>query len=321
MINRPRHQMFRMRMPLALLVIWTIAFACGDHRRTGPEDQIESFDISADDRHILMLHSLRGATDIFEMNTAGGTPRRILKAPANEIWSNPRYAPDGKKMVFIKRFKNKFWEGLVIMCNVDGTEMEELTHGGEFVTEAIFSAYGHEILFCSAQQYNTSKKKGTTTVRGFDIYALNLSDRQVTRLSMLNVDGIDNLTEINDQYLLFHVRGGKKSGVFSFEKKNPTRVLRIFPYNGTVESQVLDKPGFVPDRFIAFTAQNELFLMNLDTRENKLIYDAQGGHLIELLKGFHHKAGLLFKKFDETTFTQLNADGTGATTIAVEFPQ
>lgn len=307
-------------MKPVLLVLFLCVFGCGDRRSETHDDQIESLDISPDDKKILVLSSRHGVTFMFEINANGGPPRLILKSSDQELFSNPRYSPDGKKIVYIKHSKSKFWEGSVFLCNIDGTGVEELTPGGEFVTEALFTARGNEVLYCSSQQYNTSKKKGTTTVRGFDIYSIAWSDRKVTKLSSLNASGIDNLTEINDKYLLFHLNG-KKSGIFSFEKENPTRVLRIFPSNGTQESTLLDKPGYVPDRFIVFTALYELYAMNLDTRENQLIYDAKGGHLIELLRGFHTRSSVLFKKFDEAKLTAIDVDGSDTKSIDVEFPK
>jgi WD40 repeat protein len=306
----------------AALVVVVLLFGCdGRHSDDAArDDQIESLDISPDDKHVLLLSSRNATTSIFEINADGGSPRLIMKSGSDELFSNPRYSPDGKKMVFIKHFKSKFWMGAVCVSNLDGTGVEELTQGGEFVTEALFSARGSEVFYCSSQQYNTSKTKGTTTVRGFDIYTINLADRKVTRLSNLNAPGIDNLTEINDKYLLFHLNGAKRSGIFSFEKENPARVLRIFPANGTQESSLLDKPGFVPDKFIVFTALYELYAMNLNTRENTLIYDAKGGHLIELLKGFHTRSSVLFKKFDEPKLTTINTNGTGMRSVDVEFP-
>lgn len=157
-------------------------------------------------------------------------------------------------------------------------------------------------------------------MRGFDVYAITLHDRKINKLSSLNAPGIDNVTEINDKYLLFHLNAGKKSGIFSFEKDNPTRVLRIFPANGTQESTLLDKPGFAPDKFIVYTALYELYAMNLDTRRNELIYNAKGGHLIELVKGFHKQSRVMIKKFDEHTLIAINTDGTDLKSFDVDFP-
>ncbi|MBS1508379.1 MAG: PD40 domain-containing protein [Bacteroidetes bacterium] len=305
------------------LVLIIFLLGCGNSRsdhHDNSDEQIESLDISPDDKRILLLSARHGVTCIFEIRIDGGSPRLIMKSSNEELYSNPRYSPDGQRIVFIKHSKSKFWEGSVFICNIDGTGVEELTQGGEFVTEALFTAHGNQVLYCSSQQYNTSKKKGTTTVRGFDIYSISLNDRKVSKLSSLNATGIDNLTEINDKYLLFHLNG-KKSGIFSFEKENPTRVLRIFPSNGTEESTLLDKPGYVPDRFIVFTALYELYAMNLDTRENQLIYSAKGGHLIELVRGFHTRSTVLFKKFDEPKLTVINMDGSGLKSIEVEFPE
>lgn len=304
------------------------AFLLGCDRRRDPRvvdlpagtDPIESLDISPDDRNVLLLGIRDGLTTIFEINADGRSPRLILKPRGDEIFSNPRYSPNGKKIVFVKQFKKSFWESMVCVVNSDGTSMEELTHGGELVTEAIFAANGDEVLYCSAKQYNSRKKKGTTDVRGFDIYTINVSDKKATKLSGLDARGIDNLSEIHEKYILFHVNGGKKSGIYSFDKDNPGRALRIFPVNGTQESKLLDKPGYAPDRFLVFTALSELYAMDMVTHKADLIYDAKTGHFIEILRGFHTKSRVLFKRFDEPKLTALNTDGTDVRLIDVEFP-
>ena len=309
-------------MKAVYLLIVAVLVGCGDRRpndsRVG--DQIESLDISPDDRKVLLLSTHDGATTVFEINADGQSPRLILK-PGDGIFSNPRYSPDGKKIVFIKHFKKSFWESIVCIANSDGTGIQALTHGGELVTEAIFSAKGGDVLYCSAKQYNSSKKKHTTDVRGFDIYTIDTGDGKVTKLSTLNALGIDNLSEINEKYILFHVNASKKSGIYSFEKDNPVRALRIFPVNGTQESRLLDKPAYAPNGFLVFTALTELYAMNMITHRADLIYDAKAGHLIEMLRGFHTKSRILFKKFDEPRLTSLNTDGTEVRSIDVEFPE
>jgi hypothetical protein len=40
-----------------------------------------------------------------------------------------------------------------------------------------------------------------------------------------------------------------------------------------------------------------------------------------MLRGFHTKSRLLFKKFDEPGLTSLNTDGTEVRSIDVEFPE
>jgi hypothetical protein len=310
-------------MKAAHLLVLAILLGCGDRHPRGDRigNQIESLDISPDDRKVLVLSARDGVTTVFEINADGRSPRLILKPSVDEIFSRPRYSLDGRKIVFIKQFKKSFWESIVCVANSDGTGVQELTHGGELVTEAIFSAKGNEVLYCSAKQYNSNKKKHTTDVRGFDIYTMNLGDRKATKLSKLDALGIDNVSEINEKYILFHVNAGKKSGIYSFERDSPERALRIFPVNGTQESKLLDKPGYVPDRFLVFTALSELYVMDLITHKADLIYDAKAGHLIEMLRGFHTKPRVLFKKFDEPGLTSLNTDGTEVRSIHVEFPE
>ena len=310
-------------MKAAYLLMFVIVFGCSDRRSDDHHvgGQIESLDLSPDDQKVLLLSTHDGATTVFEINADGGSPRLILKPSGDGMFSNPRYSPDGKKIVFIKYFKKSFGESTVCIANSDGTGIQELTHGGELVTEAIFSAKGGELLYCSTKQYNSSKKKGTTNARGFDIYTIGVGDRKVTKLSQLNARGIDNLSEINEKYILFHLNAGKKSGIYSFERNNPARALRIFPVNGTQEANLLDKPGYAPDTFLVFTALSELYAMNLITHKADLIYDAKAGHLIQMLRGFHTKSRVLFKKFDEPKLTSINTDGSEVSSIDVEFPE
>jgi len=308
-------------MRATYLLIFVILLGCGDRRPHNNRDQIESFDISPDDQKVLLLSTRDGATTVFEINADGTSPRPILKPSSDGIFSNPRYSPDGKKIVFIKYFKKSFGESAVYVSNNDGSGVQELTRGGELVTEAIFSAKGDAVLYCSAKQYNSSKTKGTTDARRFDIYAIDLLDGKTTKLSKLSALGIDNLSEISEKYILFHMNAGKKSGIYSFENDNPTKAMRIFPVNGTEESTLLDKPGYVPDRFLVFTARSKLHVMNLITRKADLIYDTKGGHFIQMLRGFHTKSRVLFKKFDEPRLTSVNTDGSEVSSFDVEFPE
>jgi|GEM_PF-1136941 len=318
-------------MKIAHVLIFAILFGCQHRRSTGNSDQIsldnhsqiESFDISHDDKNVLLLSNSYGNTGVFEINIDGQESKWILKPPTDEILSNPRYSPNGKKILFIKHKRTSISESIVCIANKDGTNIQELTPGDELVTDAVFSAKGSAVLYCSSKKYkkyNKSKTKVYTETRGFDIYEINLSDKNETQLTNLNAVGIDNLTEINERYVLFHVTAGNKSGIFSFERDNPERVLRIFPVNGTQESNLLVNPGFAPDKFIMFVAQSELYAMDMNTHKADRIYEAKGGHLIQMLRGFHTKSHVLLKQFDEQKLTSLNTDGSEIKRIDIELP-
>jgi len=319
-------------MKIAHLLIFGVLLGCQHHHPANNVDkislenhsQIESFDISPDDKTLLLLNNSSGNTGVFETNIDGQASTWILKTPADEILSNPRYAPDGKKILFIKHKRTNISEGIVCIANRDGTNVQELTLGDELVTEAVFSAKGSAVLYCSSKKYkkyNKSKTKVYIETRGFDIYEINLGDKNDTLVTNLNSVGIDNLTEINDKYILFHLTAGNKSGVFSFEKDKPQRIMKIFPDNGMQESNMLINPGFAPDRFILFVAQPGLYAMDMSTHKANLIYEAKGGHLIQMLKGFHTRSRVLLKQFDEQRLTSFNTDGSDVKSIDVEFPK
>src|SRR6478736_2203773 len=224
-------------MKITHLLVLAILFGC-QHRQPhnksnqiilDNQSQIESFDISPDDKNVLLLSNSNGNTGVFEITIEGHEPKWILKPPVDEILSNPRYSPDGKKILFIKNKRTSISESVICIANRDGTNVQNLTQGDELVTDAVFSDKGSAVLYCSSKKYkkyNKSKTKVYIETRGFDIYEINLRDKSDTLVTHLNAVGIDNLTEINDRYVLFHLTAGNKSGVFSFEKDNPQRIMK-----------------------------------------------------------------------------------------------
>jgi len=318
-------------MKVSNFLIFAILFGCNHHPPDNSDQtaldnhsQIESFDISPDDRNVLLLSNSNGNTGLLEITMDGQAPKWILKPAIDEILSTPRYSPNGKKILFIKHKRTSISESIVCIANRDGTNIQELTHGDELITDAVFSAKGGAVLYCSSKKYkkyNKSKTKVTTETHGFDIYAINVNDGKDTQLTNHDALGIDNITEIEDRYILFHLTAHKKSGIFSFEKDNPERVMRIFPINGTQESDLLVNPGFAPERFILFVANSELYAMDMTTQKADRIYEAKGGHLIQMLRGFHTKSRVLLKQFDEQKLTALNTDGSEIKLINIEFPK
>jgi len=57
------------------------------------------------------------------------------------------------------------------------------------------------------------------------------------------------------------------------------------------------------------------------THKADRIYEAKGGHLIQMLRGFHTKSRALLKQFDEQKLTALNTDGSEIKLIDIEFPK
>jgi Tol biopolymer transport system component len=306
-----------------LLIMVTLLGCRQDRPATVSRGQIESLDISPDDGKLLLLITRDGATTVFETDTSGRSPKQIVKPLEDGIISNPRYSPNGKGIVFIKHLKKSFGESVVCIANRDGTEIQELTQGRELVTEAVFSTKGDDAVYYSCKRYNdSSTKKSERDPGGFDIYAVNLDDKKTTKLTNLNARGIESISEINEKYILFHLTARKKGGgIYSFEKDKPGRALAIFPANGTLESKLMDNPVYSPGSFLMFTAHSELYAMDLTTRKAELIYDAKGGHAIQILRGFHNQSRVLFKKFDAPELTSINADGSGVRSIDVEIPE
>src|SRR5438128_2594571 len=112
-------------MKIAYLLIFVIFFGCKHRHSTVNSDQvsldnhtqIESFDISPDDKNVLLLTNSNGNTGILEINIDGKESKWILKPPTDEILSNPRYSPNGKRILFIKHKRTSISESIVCIAN------------------------------------------------------------------------------------------------------------------------------------------------------------------------------------------------------------
>lgn len=137
------------------------------------------------------------------------------------------FSPDGSKLVFrssrpgteaeIKEYKDLLAEGLVkptnmelYICNIDGSDLKQITHLGKANWAPFFHPSGEKIIFCS----NHASKKGYE----FNLYMINLDGSGLERITY---DGIF------DAFPMFSYDG--KKIIFSSNRNNGgTRNTNLF---------------------------------------------------------------------------------------------
>ena len=102
---------------------------------------------SADGKSILFSSNRSGNLDLWQMNLAGGSVRKITDDAA-EDW-DPAFTPDGKKIVWSSgRTGNlEIW-----MANADGSEAHQVSHDGVDAENPTATADGQWILYNSFNQ-------------------------------------------------------------------------------------------------------------------------------------------------------------------------
>ncbi len=102
---------------------------------------------SPDDRELVYQSNAAGNWDLYVMDSAGDSVRRIVGDPAADI--TPVWAPDGKRIVFVsERDGNRE----VYVCARDGGGAVNLSRTADAEVHPVWSADGARILFSSNRE-------------------------------------------------------------------------------------------------------------------------------------------------------------------------
>jgi TolB protein len=174
---------------------------------------------------IVFTSTRGGDLDLWTMNIDGSNPKQVTSGLGYD--GGAFFSPDGKKLVFrasrpildadVKEYKDLLARGLVApehmeiyTCNVDGSDLLQLTHLGKANWAPYFTPSGKQIIFSSNHQ----------SQKGFD-FQLFLMDsdgknlQQITRGSLFNA------------FPMFSP-DGKKLVFSSNRNNNGTKDLNVF---------------------------------------------------------------------------------------------
>jgi Tol biopolymer transport system component len=152
--------------------------------------------VSPDGKKIVFTSMRSGDLEIYTMNIDGSDVKQITHELGYD--GGAFFSPDSKKLVFrasrpkteqeIKEYKDFLSQGLVAptdmelyTCNVDGSELKQLTHLGKANWAPYFSPSGKKIIFSS----NHASKRGYD----FQLYMINTDGtglEQITTESYFN---------------------------------------------------------------------------------------------------------------------------------------
>ena len=146
--------------------------------------------ISPDGKKIVFTSIRSGDLEVYTMNLDGSDVKQITHELGYD--GGAFFSPDSKKLVFrasrpktpeeIKEYKDFLAQGLVapvnmelFTCNVDGSDMKQVTHLGKANWAPYFTPNGKKIIFSS----NHASKKGYD----FHLYTINLDGTGLEKIT------------------------------------------------------------------------------------------------------------------------------------------
>lgn len=284
------------------------------------KNSMGDFDISKDDNHIIFsFFSINKGSSIYTSNIDGTGIKQLIKSDEYKSYFNPKYSPDGKKIVFLECERGDVNNAIICIAESDGSSIERLTAGNEIITEVIFSDYGNDIIYCKANEYEKYSPLGKKQAHDFDIYSVDILTKEITKLSNLKSYGVYKISEIDSSNILMHMSAGPDGGMFLFTKDTPNDLRRIIPINNPRGDASLYYTPLYSKQYnlMAFIAPYELYTMDMESRKAKLLYDNKGYSHIEYICFYNTQRKILFSKKGETSLNSISLDGTGLKNIPI----
>ncbi len=233
-------------------------------------------DVSPDGR--TLTFDLLG--DIYTMQIAGGTPKRIADGLAYE--HQPRFSPDGKRIAFTsdRGGGDNIW-----LMNVDGSDKRQLTQEDfRLLNQPSWSPDGRFII--AKKHFTTGRSLGTGEVWLYHVSG-GAGVPLVKRASEVLQKELGEPIYAPDGRSLYYTRNVTPGPIFEYAQDSNTDLFNIERYDfetGVVGKAVYGPGGAVrptpsPDgKLIAFVrrerARSKLYVKDLASGEERKIYDA-----------------------------------------------
>jgi hypothetical protein len=291
------------------------------------------YDISKDDKYILFGAFSHNRSSIYRTSIDGSNPIVIISATKEESFWSPMYSEDGKQIVFIGENEEKTNVSSVYIANADGSNITKLVEGN-LITQVFFSKYHNEIIYLKANEFRSYSPVGKVMPHVMDIYAVDITSKQVKQLSNLNAYAIYQLSEIDSTTFLMFMPQSKdnESGMIIYSRESSKITGSIQPSNHPRAYPAMYDSPYYSSKYneLVFTAPYELYIMDMKTKIARALYSNVGygkgksgeqEGMIESFCLFNTQNRVLFYEEKDTGFCAINADGTGFIRIPIELPR
>jgi hypothetical protein len=182
---------------LITLSLLTLLVSCSGKSFFTGKEVGQGIDISKDANLILLSLTTNGRIGIYEYNITDSTLSQLTK-PGQAWHLRPKYAPNENSFLYLEYPYHDYKTCNLIVRKKSSKEKVVLLRGFENITEAVFSKDGQSIYFIQA----TSIGK---LPNGNDLFRIDLSTKEVNKVTDYNSYSFSNLSVLNDSTMLANV--------------------------------------------------------------------------------------------------------------------
>lgn len=285
-----------MKAKILICFVLMLNYSCNSQSKSFNE--IRGFDISKNDEYLIYSYkdSMKN-TFIKRYSFLTKSDTVLISPKKNLFYVNPKYSPDGKKIVFIEyNIKNLETSSLCFSYN-NGASVEYLIKDKGIITEAIFSEESDKIFFLMAKNYEAYSPIGVLDSHNYDIYSYDILEKKTTKISNIDSYKLGQISIFDKENLLIYHFSGTSGGMFLFNIAS-SKMKKIVPINNPRDDASLYDSPIYSKKFnlMAFIAPYQIYAMDLKTNMAELVFDNRGNGHIGHISFFNTEKRILFVK-------------------------
>lgn len=201
-----------------------------------PNDGILSFDISKNNPQI--VYSYKQKENIFLcLSDIQGKNLKPINLQQGFSYVSPRFSENGKKIVYVK-IDEKTSENSLAYFDIENKHETVLATVDGFISEVKMSNDLKSIYFTKANYYQSNSPIAKKSLRGFDLYELLISNKEIKKLTLLDSYGMHNIYELDPQNILLNIESSE-GGIYIFSKNdNSLTKLKMRDKNGEINLEI-----------------------------------------------------------------------------------
>lgn len=176
-------------------------------------------------------------------------------------------------MLFIGN-KNRKTEGnSIYVANSDGTDRRKVLTDDGLITEAVFSDCENKIYYIKSREYGHSSPLGRDQAHDSDLYAVDLSNGEVERVTHLHAYSVYGVSEYRCNDIMIFMPYNQMPGLLMLSKNKPDSLISINPLNDPRNDSSLYYSPLYSKKYdvLGFTAPYELYIMNMKIKKASLV--------------------------------------------------
>lgn len=241
-----------------------------------PSLKIGLFDISKNDKNILFSFSKNGKISIASIDLDGGNLRPVIKSTTDSNFYNPRFSPNGEKILFMGSKRSSGMGCSMFLANADGSNKKEILRDVGEIIEAVFSECEDKVYYIKSKEVGHSSPLAGNQPHNSDVYSLDLIGGKVEQITHTGSYSMSRVSEYDCDWITLNMPGSDKKGLLMFAKENPNQIIDVNPLNNPRRDNALYNTAFYSKKYgvMVFLAPYELYIMNMKDRSSKLVlYD------------------------------------------------